>query len=904
MGPSQPSSGTWHGLSLWVRRHLLTWIIAATAVNAGLIALTTMLMQLPGQRDSVITLAILVVLACSVTSVALPVIGQRVEERQRLAEEHHQRDQRIASLLAYGHASRLPRLEELSAEQLGATATRYTRQGKAPYIERIPDDEALRRVLSSSDLPHPFVLVWGATKAGKSRTLAEALFATLPSHTEVLIPTSGQALAEIVQTGLPFTADSPALVYLDDLTVTDLEALTANVLDVVTNRAVLAATMTAKRRSQALSSGQDITHVARAALARTHNDGDGHELVFRPPSTSELAQAQHLYPEEVFRGSVAETLVGGAELIARYRAGQDENPAGYAIVQAAIDARRAGLDRPITDAELKQLFEIYLPRVRIGMPATVAAYQHGLHAWAAIPIASQVALLTANPSVGTYAGDTAWTVLDHAVSADEGILAECAVRDIPEELWSKLINIAKPTDAFAISYSAYQRNRLEDAIAAALKATASPDRDQAAQAAVNLGVMLAHQGDPEGAQEAYQLAIDSDHPHIMPAAAVNLGALLKKVGDDEGARATYEFAIETSHPVAAPQAAINLGNLLEQEGDIEGARAAFQLAIDSGHEDLAPSAAVNLGNLYKRRSDLKLARSTYSLAIESGHPEHAPKAAINLGDLLTHLGDLEGGRVAYRFAVHSGHSDAAPRGAAALGVLLLQGGDTALARAALQFAIDSAHHDYAPKARVNLGALLMSEGDFVGARSAFQETIDSGHSDAAPLAAINMSVLLRQEDDLEGAQEALQLAIDSGHAEIAPWASVDLGVLLMQEGDFEQAQLAYQRAFQSGHPNHGIRAAFNLAYLYMQTGQSGQARKFMHMVIASKHRDFAPMAAVNLGSMLQREGELEEAQKAYRLAIDSGHGAIASQAQQALDELVGSQDPTITDGEPVTRRLE
>ncbi|MED7928063.1 tetratricopeptide repeat protein [Nonomuraea sp. LP-02] len=896
MGPLQSSSGSLRRLSLWVRRHRQTWIIAATAVNAGLIALATMLMQLPGQRDSMITFAILVVLVCLVLSVALPLIGRRNEELQRLAEERDQSDQRVSSLLSYGHAGKLPRLEEVSAEQLGATATRYTHQGRAPYIERSPDDEELRTVLSSPGLPHPFVLVWGATKAGKSRTLAEALFAALPSHTEVLIPVSGQALAELVQAGLPFTADSPALVYLDDLTVADLEALTVNVLDVVTNRAVLAATMTAKRRSQALSSGQDITNVARAALARTHNNGDGHQLAFRPPSPSELAQAQELYPDETFRGSIAETLVGGAELIARYRAGQDENPAGYAIVQAAIDARRAGLDRPITGTELKHLFEIYLPRVRAGMRATEAAYQHGLHQWATMPVASQVALLTPSTSVGMSTGDdAAWIVLDHAISADEGIFADHPVRPIPDELWPELISLAAPADAFAISYAAYQRNRIPDAIVAARRAMESPDRDQAAQAAVNLGAMLLQQGDIDGAQEAYQVAIDSDHPDAMPAAAVNLGNLLKQEGGPGDAQAAYRFAMVSGHPDAVPQAAVNLGNLLKQEGDVEGAWMTFQLAIDSGHVDHAPGAAVNLGNLHKQEGDLERARSAYQMAIDSGHPEHAPKAAINQGNLLAQLGDLEGAQVAYQYAYESGHPDASSRGAGMLGVLLLQRGNTLEARSALQFAIDSGHPDYSPIARANLGALLMQEGNIAEARAVSQAAIDSGHANAAPLAAMNMGVLLRRDGDLKKLQEVLQFAAESGHTEVAPRASVDLGIMYMLEGETEKAQAAFERAHDSGHPHHGLGAALNLGTLYIQKGDIENARRILRMVITSGHMQFAPSAAVNLGNLLRQTGDFDGARRCYQLAIESEHRVASIRAREALDDLTESQGSIVAD---------
>lgn len=508
MTDQEPSGGRWRGVSVWVRRHLLVWIIAATAVNSSLIAVTTMLMQLPGQRDSVITLAILVVLACSTISIALPVIGHRLEEHRRVGEERQAHTHYVTTLLAHGSASRLPRLDEVGIEGFGATPTRYTRTGKAPYIPRSPDDEQLRAILKADGPPYPFVLVWGPTKAGKSRVLSEALRAALPAETEVLLPANGSALAELAHLGLPFTPGTPALVYLDDLTVTDLEALTPSVLDTVAARGVLAATMTAERRSQVLASRSDITRIARIALTRTHYNGDGHELTFRSPTPEEQVLAQRLYPEEIFRGSIAETLVGGAELVAKYRAGQDTNPAGCAIVQGAIDCRRAGLNRPLTDPELKRLLALYLPRVRAGMPATEAVYQAGLHQWAAVPIASQVALL--NPSIasaGAVDADAGWEVLDHALSADEGTLQGYGARPIPDELWNELIDLASPADASGIIYAAYGRQQAQHAIAAARKARKSTD-PQAPRAALILGFLLStRQGDTEEAREAYRYYI-------------------------------------------------------------------------------------------------------------------------------------------------------------------------------------------------------------------------------------------------------------------------------------------------------------------------------------------------------------------------------------------------------------
>jgi predicted negative regulator of RcsB-dependent stress response len=73
--------------------------------------------------------------------------------------------------------------------------------------------------------------------------------------------------------------------------------------------------------------------------------------------------------------------------------------------------------------------------------------------------------------------------------------------------------------------------------------------------------------------------------------------LLANEGDVEGARAAYQQAIDSGHPDEAPRAAVGLGNLLGDQGDVAGARAAYQRAIDSGHPESSDMAMSLLDNL-------------------------------------------------------------------------------------------------------------------------------------------------------------------------------------------------------------------------------------------------------------------------------------------------------------------
>jgi hypothetical protein len=61
----------------------------------------------------------------------------------------------------------------------------------------------------------------------------------------------------------------------------------------------------------------------------------------------------------------------------KYRAGRSGQPAGYAIVQAAVDARRAGLSRPVRGEELLRLFPLYLRRVNIGLDPPPNCFNKG-----------------------------------------------------------------------------------------------------------------------------------------------------------------------------------------------------------------------------------------------------------------------------------------------------------------------------------------------------------------------------------------------------------------------------------------------------------------------------------------------------------------------------------------------
>jgi hypothetical protein len=258
--------------ALWARRHLALWIVLATSVDAALVILVSVLIALPGQSGATVSSLILALLILLTLSVILPVTGHVVEKREGAAEAARRRNEQIDRLLAAGSARQLPRLSQLADDVLGVTPTRYTMADNAPYVPRPDDDARVRDLLTATGPPYPFVIVWGDTKSGKSRTLAEALRATFlhDFHDPVVVlPRDGAALAELSRIRLAVSGGSaPAIVVLDDLDPADLESLTSDVLDQVTAWAVIAATMTAQRRNEVLKTGSNVGHRAHGPGAQ------------------------------------------------------------------------------------------------------------------------------------------------------------------------------------------------------------------------------------------------------------------------------------------------------------------------------------------------------------------------------------------------------------------------------------------------------------------------------------------------------------------------------------------------------------------------------------------------------------------------------------------------------------
>ena len=576
-------------------------------------------------------------------------------------------------------SGRLPTVAEMPIYDLvGVSRSVYLQRDPDPPYARREADEPLDHALEQ----RRFVLVVGSSKAGKSRSAIEAVRRRFPASPLVVPGDGAEALAALVGDA-PVAGPGPPVLWLDDLDryLEDASGFDRELLRRLRRQdgqMVIVATIDQARRDHLRGTKGEIGWVARRILEHATEI----QLPARP-SAEERAEAMRLYPEVDLDRGIGEALAAAPALEWRYRLGRVVAPVGRAMVQAAVDWRRAGMTRPIAEWELRWLCRRYLEATHGDPPAGGHSYAKGL-AWACQPVAPGIGLLQ-------RAGrrwPRRFIASDHLVALADQQAGDLE-REVAAAAWDLAVATATPEDAMRVGFSASTRGNHEVAAAAWARAIASGHPEAAPSAAVNLGALRRRLGDVDGAVAAFEQASMSQHPHAAPWASVSLGLLRKHLGDAEGAASAFEQAGASGHPDAAPLASLNLrllrnhrgngqGTLggaqevvrLVAGGDIAGARRACELVIASGHPDEAPRAAVDLGALLAMQGDIDGARVAFEFAADSGHPDHAPWAVIGMGVLLTRLGDPAYARRAYQSVVESGHPQAASVAASNLQILV------------------------------------------------------------------------------------------------------------------------------------------------------------------------------------------------------------------------------------------
>jgi hypothetical protein len=211
------------------------------------------------------------------------------------------------------------------------------------------------------------------------------------------------------------------------------------------------------------------------------------DRAFSPPEHAR-AQAHRSDPriadalDHAHQAGFAEHIAAGPAAVDRLTAGRNgAHPVGAALVDAAIDCRRAGHHRPLPRSLLERVYQPYLPsplQHRHDLPSIDQAL-----AWVTHPVRGATCLLTPAPN-------TTYIVFDYLV---DHIQTQPTPRAVPDHIWTALLDTPTlhATDLFTIGYTAYTHNRQSEAETWYRRA-ATDHQDPAAMC--NLGVLLQDRG--------------------------------------------------------------------------------------------------------------------------------------------------------------------------------------------------------------------------------------------------------------------------------------------------------------------------------------------------------------------------------------------------------------------------
>ncbi|GGU39166.1 hypothetical protein [Streptomyces violascens] len=346
-------------------------------------------------------------------------------------------------------------------------------QDPQPGTPHDPVGEVLRLLSSAAGPANPMVLLDGPPLSGVSRTVYEALQTRLP-HARLYQLTAcelADACTRPDVSGL-FGTGHQYVVWLDGLSPADLVLLGQGVLDQVLPRAVVMASVNSVWYERILQDRSAVTAPARTVLLE-------YAQRVSVPFTMTARERSYLrengYP--VGKG-LAESLVGGENLVKRYRRAARANPDGHLLVQAAVDVRRCGIHRPLSEDELHRLWHAR------SADGSDARFQRALEWASAAPEDASTGLLFPSAS-GPSRPPGAWRVLGYAAGADDGDHGHKA-RPLDQRAWEQVQRLLVDAgDQYALGIAAHLHGRDTIARAALTNVVdhAGPEHPLAAAAA-------------------------------------------------------------------------------------------------------------------------------------------------------------------------------------------------------------------------------------------------------------------------------------------------------------------------------------------------------------------------------------------------------------------------------------
>jgi TPR repeat protein len=322
---------------------------------------------------------------------------------------------------------------------------------------------------------------------------------------------------------------------------------------------------------------------------------------------------------------LGEYLSAGPELIDRLEAGSP--PAGgVAVVHAAADWYRAGLNRPAPTDFVRRVYQQYLPD---DDAALLDQFDQSLR-WATTPVSGARMVTHRTDRTGLAVHDY---VLDH--------LNNVLPPGLPATTWTALTDNLhdSPSELTLVGVTAFLTHH-DLAVAQNLLRTATDAGNTLAM--FNLGVLLEQRDEPVEAEHWWRTAAASGHAGAM----TNLGVLLEKRSELIEAEHWWRTAAATGHAGAMT----NLGVLLEQRSELVEGERCYRAAAALGHT----GAMSNLGAMLLQRGDLAEAERLLRAAAATGNTS----AMSNLAVLLHQRGELADAERLLRVAAATGNAGA------------------------------------------------------------------------------------------------------------------------------------------------------------------------------------------------------------------------------------------------------
>jgi tetratricopeptide (TPR) repeat protein len=701
-----------------------------------------------------------------------------------------------------------------------------------------------------------FVLLVGDPTCGKSRTAFEIAKRKFPEY-RVFRPEDGAEFSECVT----LSNAEDKVIWLDDLdrflappfipTNSLDEALRAGAVLIGTMRADRLDFLSPRHERGLTQETRMLVRSARAVTARAHvlylDRNWGVEEVKRAqwcidPRVKEAARHSKEY-------GVAEYLAAGPQLYLEWKNAWAPglHPRGAAIVSAAVDLKRTGVQSPLSRELLERLHQIYLQQ-RGGIRLRPEPVLDAFH-WALEPLHATSSLLM------PIEGDT-YKAFDY--------LAEALTRDgkastPPDEVWEAAINCFSLDDVHTVGHRAEKANKIEFAMQAYERLADNGNSN----GSFHLGQIAAKRDRLEEAELWYRKAISQG----SSISKNNLGLVLQRSGREEEAEFWFREGAEGGDTYGMR----NLGEYLLRRERWNDAEQYFLSLIEK-----EPSVAkLLMGQLFIARGDADEAQGWLKQAVEAGNKD----AWFFLGLAQEKLEDWQTAVDSYERAVKAGNRRAPNN----LATVLRKAGRLDEAEAAYRSAVEHGDHEYA---LFNLANLLSDMRRDEEAEPLYRRSMESGFKYAKNNLALTLEVLGKEEEAEElfrsaaaegDARAMANLATRSRKAgnprEALAWINraipsgkpgyfTEMGLVQEALGAPNKAMFWYRRAMDGG----STAAAVALGYLYERKGKSKAARKLYSQAVA----DGDSHALYHLGQFYLTRNEFDRAYKYLNDAYEAG----------------------------------